>query len=132
MKKVWTNGCFDVMHRGHIEMLLYAKELGDYLIVGIDSDEKVTQNKGPLRPINCQEDRKYMLEALKEVDEVVVFNSADELARLIQSHRPSYMVVGSDWRGKKIIGAEYTQEVKFFERIGSYSTTNIIERIKEI
>lgn len=124
---VWTNGCFDVLHRGHVEMLQYAKSLGDYLIVGIDSDDKVAKDKGPKRPYNTYEDRKFLLKALKPVDEVVKFDSPDQLETIIRSVSPHFMVIGSDWKGKPVIGEKFCGELKFFDRIDNYSTTNILE-----
>jgi rfaE bifunctional protein nucleotidyltransferase chain/domain len=127
MVKVWTNGCFDILHRGHFEMLKYARSLGDFLIVGIDSDKKVQADKGPTRPVNSVEDRRFALEAIRYVDEVVVFDSPEGLANAIKKTSPDIMVIGSDWRGKKVVGEEHTKEVRFFDRIGDYSTTSIIE-----
>lgn len=123
---IWTNGCFDVLHRGHFEMLKYAKSLGDYLIVGIDTDEKVKGDKGDHRPYNSQEDRKFALESIRYVDEVIVFNSSNQLKNLIKVLKPDIMVIGSDWKGKTVVGQEFST-VKFFDRIGDYSTTNILE-----
>ena len=128
MKKVWTNGCFDILHRGHIELFKYAKSLGDRLVVGIDSDDKVKKDKGEERPINCVKDRKYILESIKYIDEVLVFNSPKELENLIKQTKPDIMVIGSDWKNKKVVGDEYTKQLLFFERIGNYSTTNILEK----
>ena len=130
MKTVWTNGCFDVLHRGHFELFKYARSLGDFLVVGIDSDEKVKKDKGPSRPFNTMADRKFVLEAIRYINEVVVFSSAKELEQEIQRRAPDYMVVGSDWKGKKVIGEQYAKELKFFDRLGAYSTTNILERAK--
>ena len=127
IKTVWTNGCFDILHRGHFEMLAYAKSLGNYLVVGIDSDQKVRAAKGANRPYNTVEDRKYALKSIKHVDEVVVFDSASQLETIIRSIAPHTMVIGSDWKGKEIIGERFCDELKFFERIGDYSTTNILE-----
>ena len=127
MVKVWTNGCFDILHRGHFEMLKYARSLGDFLIVGIDSDKKVQADKGPSRPANRAEDRRFALEAIRYVDEVVVFDSSEGLASAIKSASPDIMVIGSDWKGKKVVGEEHTKEVRFFDRVGEYSTTSIIE-----
>ena len=127
MVKVWTNGCFDVLHRGHFEMLEYAKSLGDYLIVGIDSDAKVKRDKGFCRPHNNVIDRKYALESIKHVDTVVIFNSRKELRQTIKAIAPDIMIVGSDWRGKEVVGQEFVNEVKFFERVGEYSTTKVLE-----
>ena len=128
MKTIWVNGCFDVLHRGHIELFRYAKSLGDYLIIGIDSDARVKYLKGSSRPINNQDDRKFFLESIKFIDKVVVFNNEDELCNCIKSNNIKTMVVGSDYREKRVIGSEYSKELKFFDRIGDYSTTNILER----
>ena len=127
MVKVWTNGCFDVLHRGHFEMLRHAKSLGDYLIVGIDSDQKVRKDKGTGRPYNSVEDRKFALESIKYVDSVVVFDSRDSLVQIIKSVAPDVMVIGSDWKGKDVVGQEYTQRLCFFDRIEQYSTTKILK-----
>ena len=127
MKRVWTNGCFDILHRGHAEMLAYAKSLGDHLTVGIDTDSKVKRDKGPERPYNTQEDRIYMLESLKSVDAVVVFDSASELEEVIKEIGPDVMVIGGDWRKKTVIGAKHVKKLIFFDRIGEYSTTKILE-----
>jgi len=128
MKIIWTNGCFDVLHRGHIELFKYAKSLGNKLIIGIDSDDKVRSDKGEGRPINCVEDRKYILESLSAVDEVLVFSSSKELENLIKQTKPDIMVIGSDWKGKSVVGEKYAKQLLFFERIGNYSTTNILEK----
>jgi D-beta-D-heptose 7-phosphate kinase/D-beta-D-heptose 1-phosphate adenosyltransferase len=127
--KIFTNGCYDILHPGHIELFKYAKTLGDYLVVGIDSDERVSKNKGASRPINRQEIRKYMLLALKYVDEVHIFNEENELTELVKTVSPDIMIVGSDWKDKKVIGSEYAKEVRFFERIQEFSTTKTIESI---
>ena len=124
---VWTNGCFDILHRGHIELFKYAKSLGTKLYVGIDSDEKVKLDKGIDRPFNTLEDRKIMLESIKFIDQVFIFDSAKELEEMVKTISPDIMVIGSDWRGKKVIGQQYTKKLKFFNRVIGYSTTNILE-----
>ena len=131
MKTVWTNGCFDILHRGHIELFKYAKSLGDLLIVGIDSDRKVKIDKGETRPINKAEDRKFMLESIKYIDKVFIFNSKQHLEGLIKLVKPNIMVIGSDWKGKEVVGQEYAKELNFFDRIEEYSTTNIIKENKK-
>ena len=128
MKKVvWTNGCFDILHRGHIELFEYAKSLGDELIVGIDSDRRVREDKGEDRPINSLDDRAIVLQSIKYIDRVIEFDSTNELERLIKDIRPDVMVIGSDWKGKKVVGEKYAGKVDFFDRIEGYSTTNILE-----
>ena len=130
MKKIiWTNGCFDILHRGHIEMFEYAKSLGDVLIVGIDSDERVKKDKGEGRPINNLDDRAIVLQSIKYIDRVMEFDSTNELRNLIKDIRPDIMVIGSDWKGKKVVGEEYAGKVDFFDRIEGYSTTDMIEKI---
>jgi len=129
MKTIFVNGCFDILHRGHLELLSYAKSLGDRLVVAIDSDEKVKNDKGSTRPINNSEDRKYFLSCVRFVDEVRIFNSAEELENLIKDISPDIMVVGTDWRGKTIVGGQFAKKIKYFKRINEYSTTQIIEHI---
>tara|TARA_Y100000296_G_C5114102_1_gene226774 strand:+ start:381 stop:782 length:402 start_codon:yes stop_codon:yes gene_type:complete len=128
MKVIWTNGCFDILHRGHVEMFKYAKSLGDKLVVGIDSDKKVREDKGDMRPINNQDDRKFLLESIKWVDRVNVFNTQQELENMIQYTEPDIMIIGSDWEGKNIVGQQYAKKVIFFDRVGDYSTSNIIKK----
>ena len=127
MKTIWANGCFDILHIGHIELFKYAKSLGDRLVIGIDSDDKVKKDKGESRPFNRVEDRKFVLESIRYVDEVLIFNSAEQLENLIKEVFPDIMVVGSDWKGKKIVGSEHSKEVVFFDRVEGYSTTNILK-----
>tara|TARA_B100001094_G_scaffold326576_1_gene382995 strand:+ start:1042 stop:1434 length:393 start_codon:yes stop_codon:yes gene_type:complete len=124
--KIWVNGCFDVLHRGHFELFNFAKSLGDKLIVGLDSDEKISNDKGKDRPYNKLEDRVYALESLKAIDKVMVFDTRESLELLVSSVSPNIMVVGSDWEGKEIVGGQYAQEIVYFNRIGNYSTTDIL------
>ena len=125
--KIWCNGCFDILHRGHVELLKYAKSKGDYLIVGIDCDERVSKNKGKGRPINSQEDRKFLLENLRFVDEVVVFCSDQDLIHKIKNSGASLMVLGNDYILDKVIRPQ-NMPVDFFEKIGGYSTTEILSK----
>lgn len=129
MKISFVNGCFDVLHPGHIELLKYARSLGDYLIVAIDSDRKVAEMKGPQRPIFSQTDRSTMLSAIRYVDVVHIFDTRKELEDLLESTSPDIMVVGSDWKDKEVVGSQYAKEVRFFNRIGSFSTTKTIQGI---
>ena len=125
--KVWTNGCFDILHRGHIELFRYAKSLGDELVIGLDTDEKVKLDKGDDRPINNLQDRMYMLQSIKYIDKVIPFDSTTELRNTIKWYRPDIMVIGSDWRDKKVIGQEFTDKLVFFDRIGDYSTSKTLD-----
>ena len=111
-------------------MFKYAKSFGNQLIVGIDSDEKVRNDKGPSRPHNCVEDRKFALECIKYIDEVIIFNSREELEQKIKQLQPDVMVIGSDWKDKTVVGEQYCTELRFFDRIGGYSTTKILENNK--
>lgn len=129
MKNIFVNGTFDILHPGHIKLLNYAKSLGDTLTVGIDSDDRVREKKGPTRPINSVDDRAYMLRNLEAVDYIVVFDSDEELESCIKAVKPDIMVVGSDWKDKSVIGSMYATELRFFDRIEKYATTKTIERI---
>jgi len=127
--RIFVNGTFDILHPGHIQLLNYAKSLGDSLTVGIDSDRRVREKKGPTRPVNSVGDRAYMLQNLKAVDYIVIFDSDEELERCIKTVKPDIMVVGSDWKGKSVIGSMYSAELRFFDRIDEYATTKTIESI---
>ena len=129
MKRVFVNGTFDLLHRGHLELLNYAKSLGDYVCVGIDTDDRVRQMKGPTRPIYNQNERKFFLENLKAVDEVRFFSNDSELEGIVKSVKPDIMVVGSDWKEKSVIGSYWAAELIFFDRIGEYATTKTVQDI---
>ena len=124
---IWTNGCFDVIHRGHVECLKYAKSLGGYLFVGVDTDERVKELKGEDRPFNNLVDRVMVLQSIKYVDSVITFGSDETLNDLIKGMQPHYLVKGSDYIGKKIIGAEHAKHVVYFDLIEGHSTTNILK-----
>ena len=124
--RIWVNGCFDVLHRGHFELFKYAKSLGNELVVGLDTDLKVSQDKGQDRPYNNLQDRMFALQSIKYIDRVISFNSRKELESLISLYSPDILLVGSDWRGGDIVGKQFAREVCFFERISQYSTTNIL------
>ena len=110
-------------------MFKYGASLGDELVVAIDSDRKVKEAKGPNRPINNIEDRKFMLSSLSYIDRVEVFDSSEELENIVRINAPDIMIVGSDWKGKTIVGGAHAEEIKYFERIDGYSTTQIIQSI---
>lgn len=125
--KIFVNGTFDVLHPGHLDLLNYAKSLGDFLLVAIDSDDRVASKKGLDRPFNPQYHRQKLLENLKAVDEVVVFDSDIELTQTVKILRPDIMVVGSDYQDKTVIGSEYAKQLRFYTRSTPYSTTQVLE-----
>ena len=127
MKIIFVNGCFDVLHPGHIQLFKYAKSLGDYLIVSIDSDKRVSEMKGPERPIFSQSDSSQTLEAIRYIDVVHIFDSKEDLENLLKSIAPDIMIVGSDWKGKEVVGEQYAKTVRFFDRVGEYSTTKTLQ-----
>jgi D-beta-D-heptose 7-phosphate kinase/D-beta-D-heptose 1-phosphate adenosyltransferase len=129
--RIVVNGTFDILHRGHIEMLEYARSLGTHLLVCIDTDRRVKELKGSDRPINNQEDRKFMLNALKCVDAVWYFADEAELEYILETYQPDIMVKGSDYEHKHIVGEHLCKEIKFYEIVPEYSTTNIIQRITD-
>lgn len=130
MTKVIVNGTFDILHFGHLKMLEFARNIKDsYVLVLIDSDDRVKELKGQDRPVNSQQERKAMLEALRYVDEVKIFSSSDELVSMIREYAPDVMVKGSDYIGKKIIGEEHCKEIQYFNYLNGYSTTNKIQSI---
>jgi D-beta-D-heptose 7-phosphate kinase/D-beta-D-heptose 1-phosphate adenosyltransferase len=129
----FTNGCFDLLHRGHVHVLREARACGDVLIVGINSDESVKQIKGPARPVLPESDRCELVGAMEMVDFVVLFNEPDPYI-LISAIRPDVLVKGGDWNSEKIIGADLVEEgggrVVVVPYIKGFSTTEIIERIR--
>jgi D-beta-D-heptose 7-phosphate kinase/D-beta-D-heptose 1-phosphate adenosyltransferase len=127
MTKIFVNGTFDILHTGHLELLAYARNLGDFLYVGIDSDRRVKELKGESRPINNQQERKTMLEALRYVDSVHIFDSDNDLRALIADC--DIMVKGDDYRGQPIVGQEVCKQIIFFKKIDGYSTTQKISDI---
>ena len=135
IKTVFTNGVFDIIHRGHIEYLTKAKQLGDRLIVGLNSDKSVRIIKGEKRPIVPQENRAYVLANLKPVDFVILFDE-DTPYELIKRVKPGILVKGSDWAEDKIIGADIVKsgggEVKRIDYVENNSSTNIIDKVIEL
>lgn len=129
--KVWVNGTFDVLHRGHLEMLEFASSLGE-LMVGVDTDERVKELKGSSRPVNNCLDRMYFLSRINGVSSITSFGSDFELTEKIRMWEPDYLVVGSDYKNKKVIGSECVKEVIFFDKIDGYSSTKIINYGKDI
>ncbi len=132
---VFTNGCFDILHAGHVSYLEEAKSLGDILIVGLNSDDSVRRIKGDKRPIIPQEERAYILSRLKPVDYVVIFEE-DTPENLIKKIKPHILVKGGDWTPDKIVGKEFVEsyggKVVTIPFSFNTSTTAIIERIREM
>lgn len=126
MKRIFVNGTFDVLHLGHLAMLNFAKSLGDHLVVAIDSDERVHRLKGSSRPINNVVERKVMLENLKAVDSVKIFDTDEDLINIIKTC--DIMVKGGDYKTLPIIGKEFVTVV-LFDRLDDYSTTKKIQHI---
>jgi len=127
--RIWLNGTFDVLHAGHIYLFQYARSLNptnSYITVGIDSDERVAQLKGDCRPINSIENRVKFLQAIRYIDNVVVFGSDEELRERMRAFSPHIMVIGDDYRGRTIIGEEYVGCVEYVERYGGLSSTKIL------
>ena len=127
MKQIIVNGTFDIVHSGHLALLNYARGLGDYLIVAIDSDQRVKELKGADRPVNTQAERQELLSNLRSVNEVRIFNSDQELVNIIAEC--AVMVKGSDYRNRPIVGSEVCPSIVFFERIDGFSTTEKIQHI---
>lgn len=133
-KIVFTNGCFDIIHAGHVDYLEKAKKLGDFLVVGLNSDNSVKRLKGNTRPINPQEYRKKVLEGLKAVDLVVIFEE-DTPENLIKAIKPDILVKGGDWKIENIVGADFVKSygghVLTIDFIYDISTSKIIKKILE-
>lgn len=131
-KLVFTNGCFDILHRGHVSYLNSARAEGDYLIVGLNSDASVKRLKGDSRPINDEDDRKFVLENLSAVDFVEIFEE-DTPLELIKQVCPNILVKGGDWKPEQIVGSDFVLshggEVKSLTFIAGKSTTGTIEKI---
>jgi len=129
MKTVFTNGCFDILHRGHLELLWFCRSLGDLVVVGINSDKSVRELKGETRPINKEQDRKFFLESLSCVDEVIIFGEETPL-ELIKNIKPDIIVKGGDYSIEEVVGNKLAKVV-IFETVDGYSTTKIAESVSD-
>jgi D-beta-D-heptose 7-phosphate kinase/D-beta-D-heptose 1-phosphate adenosyltransferase len=127
-KIIFTNGCFDILHRGHATYLQKAKELGDILVLGLNSDNSIRRLKGENRPINNLEDRAFLIGALESIDFVVPF-SEDTPYELIKLIQPNVLVKGADYEGKEVVGSDVADEVVLIDFVAGKSTTNLIEKI---
>lgn len=126
MPVIFTNGCFDILHRGHVELLRYCHSLGR-VVVGLNSDRSVKQLKGDSRPYNNESDRQLVLEACKFVDEVMIFDEETPY-QLIKKIKPDIVVKGGDYQKEDVVGNDLA-EVKIFNFVDGYSTTNILEKM---
>lgn len=129
MKKIFTNGCFDILHKGHFELLKYCKNFG-YVVVGINSDASIKKLKGEGRPIFSQEDRKFMLLSCKYVDEVIIFEEETPYD-LIKKIKPDIIVKGGDYTLSNVVGNNLAK-IKIFNYLDGYSTTKTLEKINGI
>jgi D-beta-D-heptose 7-phosphate kinase/D-beta-D-heptose 1-phosphate adenosyltransferase len=125
---VFTNGCFDVLHRGHVDYLVKSKQLGSKLVVGINSDPSVKRLKGSGRPINSQEDRKAMLESLGCVDQVIIFDEPTP-RELILKIKPDLITKGGDYSVDQVVGNDLVNQVIIIPLVEGYSTTGILKRL---
>ena len=122
----WVNGCFDVLHIGHIKLFQKAWELGNPVVVGIDGDDRIRQSKGDDRPINPLHDRIGFLKSIKYIKEVVPFHSDEELNAIIKRFSPEYFVIGEEYKDKRIIGKEWCENIVYLPRYGDVSSSSII------
>ncbi len=129
-KIVFTNGCFDILHAGHVSVLEFSRAQGDVLVVGVNSDASVRRLKGPTRPVNKQADRALVLAALQAVDAVCVFGE-DTPYNLIKLVRPDVLVKGGDYKPSEIVGREFAKKVARFALLKGRSTTNIIKKVQK-
>ena len=129
-KIVFTNGCFDILHAGHVSILEFARSKGDVLVVGLNSDASVKRLKGPARPVNTQADRALVLAALESVSYVCLFEE-DTPYNLIKLVRPDVLVKGGDYKPAEIVGREFAKKVVRFALLKGRSTTNIIKKVSK-
>jgi len=127
MSVVFTNGCFDILHRGHIELFSFCRSLGAEVVVGINSDESIKVLKGIERPINNQNDRKFLLESIRYIDRVIVFDEETPY-NLISKVKPDIIVKGGDYKIEEVVGKELAKVV-IFDYVDGYSTTKSIQNI---
>ena len=124
--RVWVNGTFDVLHIGHIKLLEFASQFGE-VRVGIDTDERVKQLKGELRPINTIKDRIDFMNSIKYVNSSVSFSTDEELCDRIKEWNTDIIIIGDDYKDKRVIGSNLVKEIIFFDKIDGHSSTKIIE-----
>ena len=127
-KIVFTNGCFDILHAGHVSSIEFAKSKGDILVLGLNSDTSIKRLKGPKRPINKQADRALVIAALGAVDAVCIFTQ-DTPLELIKLVKPDVLVKGADYKNKEVVGSQFAGKVVLFPLVKGRSTTNLINKM---
>jgi len=128
-KIVFTNGCFDILHKGHVAYLQAAKKLGDVLVLGLNSDRSVKALKGPGRPVNNQYDRAFVLASLYSVDFIVIFDE-DTPYEILSKIRPHILTKGGDYKLEEVVGSEFAGETILIDFVKGYSTTSLINKLK--
>ena len=123
---IWLNGCFDVLHMGHIKLFRRARQMGMRVIVGVDTDERIREAKGEGRPVNDLHNRIDFLRSIKYVDMIHSFGTDEELSKLIEDYLPRYMLIGDDYKDKEIIGSKWVKEIIYVPRYQGLSSSNII------
>ena len=125
--KIWINGCFDVLHHGHFQLIAHAKSLGDELTIGIDSDRRVKESKGDGRPYHTQKQRIYNLFQISGVNGIVVFDTDKELSDAIKEYQPDIFVIGEEYKDKGIIGRKHAKKIGYFPKVEGFSTTCLLD-----
>jgi len=123
---IWINGCFDVLHMGHIKLFRRARQMGMKVIVGVDTDERIREAKGEGRPVNDLHNRIDFLRSIKYVDMIHSFGTDEELSNIIKDYLPRYMLIGDDYKDKEIVGSEWVKEIIYVPRYQGLSSSNII------
>ena len=123
---IWINGCFDVLHMGHIKLFRRARQMGMKVIVGVDTDERIREAKGENRPVNDLHNRIDFLRSIKYIDMIHSFGTDEELSNIIKDYLPRYMLIGDDYKDKEIVGSEWVKEIIYVPRYQGLSSSNII------
>ena len=123
---IWINGCFDVLHMGHIKLFRRARQMGMKVIVGVDTDERIREAKGENRPVNDLHNRIDFLRSIKYIDMIHSFGTDEELSNVIKDYLPRYMLIGDDYKDKEIVGSEWVKEIIYVPRYQGLSSSNII------
>lgn len=125
--KIWINGCFDVLHYGHFQLIAHAKSLGEKLMIGIDSDRRVKESKGDNRPFHNEKQRIYNLLQINGVNGIVVFDTDKELSDAIKEYQPDIFVIGEEYKDKGIIGKKHAKKIEYFPKVEGFSTTGLLD-----